>query len=169
LWSDVYTFATTEEIEARFVNRESKREADTHKGTFCKIAEEIYRDDFEIYSCKDRFFIPQFVKRHDGVSSTVLDRLLRYNSDPECFSRADIEYINTAKEMGATCFITSEIKHHVAIYAKSVGMNMIESGHYATERFYIPILAKKIQKALVDAGYEIRISVSEKESSPFID
>jgi hypothetical protein len=93
LWSDVYTFATTEEIEARFVNRESKREADTHKGTFCKIAEEIYRDDFEIYSCKDRFFIPQFVKRHDGVSSTVLDRLLRYNSDPECFSRADIEYI----------------------------------------------------------------------------
>ena len=93
LWSDVYTFATSEEIEARFVNRESKREADTYKGTFCKIAEEIYRDDFEIYSCKDRFFIPQFVKRHDGVSSTVLDRLLRYNSDPECFSRADIEYI----------------------------------------------------------------------------
>jgi dinuclear metal center YbgI/SA1388 family protein len=84
-------------------------------------------------------------------------------------SGADIEYIDTAKEMGATCFITSEIKHHVAIYAKSVGMNMIESGHYATERFYIPILAKKIQKALVDAGYEIRISVSEKESSPFID
>ena len=82
-------------------------------------------------------------------------------------SGADIEYIEKAKEMGATCFITSEIKHHVALYAKSVGMNMIESGHYATERFYIPILSQKINEALTKAGYNIKTTVSEIESNPF--
>lgn len=82
-------------------------------------------------------------------------------------SGADIEYIEKAKEMGAECFVTSEIKHHVALYAKSVGMNMIESGHYATERFYIPILATKINEALANAGYNIKITVSEKESNPY--
>ena len=82
-------------------------------------------------------------------------------------SGADIEYIEKAKEMGATCFITSEIKHHVALYAKSAGMNMIESGHYATERFYIPILSQKINEALTKAGYNIKTTVSESESNPF--
>ncbi|MBE5732455.1 MAG: Nif3-like dinuclear metal center hexameric protein [Clostridiales bacterium] len=83
-------------------------------------------------------------------------------------SGADIEYIDKAKKMGATCFITSEIKHHVALYAKSVGMNMIESGHYATEHFYIDILVKKISDAMKKAGYNFSITVSEKESNPFI-
>ncbi|MBO5224082.1 MAG: Nif3-like dinuclear metal center hexameric protein [Clostridia bacterium] len=82
-------------------------------------------------------------------------------------SGADIEYIEKAKEMGATCFVTSEIKHHVALYAKSVGMNMIESSHYATERFFIPYLSQKIDEALTKSGYNIKIMVSDRESNPY--
>ncbi len=83
-------------------------------------------------------------------------------------SGADIEYIDKAKSLGATCFITSEIKHHIALYARDVGMNMIESGHYATEHFYIDILSKKIDDAMKKAGYKFSITVSEKENDPFI-
>lgn len=84
-------------------------------------------------------------------------------------SGADVEYIKKAKEMGATCFVTSEIKHHVALFAMSEGVDMIESGHYATERFYIPVLAQKITDEIEKMGYNIKINVSQKERSPFVD
>ncbi len=82
-------------------------------------------------------------------------------------SGADIEYIDKAKQMGANCFVTSEVKHHVALYAKEVGMNVIESSHYATEVFYIPNLSHKINEALTNVGYNIKIMVSNKEKNPY--
>ena len=84
-------------------------------------------------------------------------------------SGADLEYLSRAKQMGAQCFITSEVKHHIALFALSIDLPVIESGHYATERFYIPTLSQKINDALTKAGYNIRITVSDKEQNPYLD
>ena len=84
-------------------------------------------------------------------------------------SGADAEYLVKAKEMGAECFITSEVKHHIALFARAIKMPIIESGHYATERFFIPTLSTLIEKALNNKGYNLKTTVSEKEKCPYLD
>ncbi len=84
-------------------------------------------------------------------------------------SGADVEYLVKAKEMGAECFITSEVKHHIALFARTIKMPIIESGHYATERFFIPTLSYIIEKALTNKGYNLKTTVSEKEKCPYLD
>ena len=92
-WSEMYRFATTEVIDFRFVNRTNRRAVHTNTGTFREIAEE-YREEFELYSCKERFFIPLFTKSYKKLKTTQLERLIRYGSDRECFSEADLAYIS---------------------------------------------------------------------------
>ena len=84
-------------------------------------------------------------------------------------SGADVEYLVKAKQMGAECFITSEVKHHIALFALSLGLPIIESGHYATERFFIPTLSCIVEKELNKKGYNIKTTVSEKEKCPYLD
>lgn len=91
-WSEMYIFATTAKVDFRFVKRSDRRSEHINNGTFREIAEE-YREEFELYSCKERFFIPLFSQTYTSMSKTALDRLLRYGSDPKCFTDADLEYI----------------------------------------------------------------------------
>ena len=67
------------------------------KSTFLEFAL-WYRDDFELYSSIDRFFVPLFVKYHSNYSATKVDELLRYDYDTDCFSKNDLEYLS--KEVG---------------------------------------------------------------------
>lgn len=82
---------------------------------------------------------------------------------------ADEEYIARAKELGAQCLITSEVKHHVALYAKKMGVSIIESSHYATEKFFIPTLCEKIKSELEKSGIQINVNQSQIETNPFLD
>ena len=79
-------------------------------------------------------------------------------------SGGDIEYIDEAIRRGATCLITSEIKHHVALYARAKGFNLIETGHYASERVYLDTLADRLN--FVVKNDEIQFTVSESECDP---
>ena len=76
---------------------------------------------------------------------------------------ADEEYIDAAISKGATCLITSEIKHHIAIYALTKGISLICSSHFATERFYIPILAETLKKEIKNVKV-----LTAKEQNPFV-
>lgn len=79
-------------------------------------------------------------------------------------SGGDIEYIDEAIRRGATCLITSEIKHHVALYALAKGFNLIETGHYNSERVFIGELADRLN--FVVKNNEIQFTVSEAECDP---
>ncbi len=46
----------------------------------------------------------------------------------------------------AKIFVTGELNHAIYHYAKEAGVNIIEAGHYATERFGVIELAKKIEE-----------------------
>ena len=97
IFSDIYKFATIEVIEFTANQRSNRRKTVNMKSTFLEFAL-WYRDDFELYSSIDRFFVPLFVKYHSNYSATKIDELLRYDYETDCFSKNDLEYLS--KEVG---------------------------------------------------------------------
>lgn len=91
-----------------------------------------------------------------GEKSAKISRIAVINGG----AGGDTEFVELAYNKGAQAFITSDIKHHVALYASWLNVAMITPTHYATEHLYIPILAEKIQEVSVKAF------VSQVEHSP---
>jgi dinuclear metal center YbgI/SA1388 family protein len=61
------------------------------------------------------------------------------------------------KEIDAECFLTGDIKYHDAMEAKTVGLSMIDIGHYESECYFGEIL----QKHLINLGLSVIISPSK--------
>lgn len=61
------------------------------------------------------------------------------------------------KTIKADCFLTGDIKYHDAMEAKTVGLSMIDIGHFESERYFGEILAKD----LVNLGLSVIISSSK--------
>lgn len=64
------------------------------------------------------------------------------------------------KSIKADCFLTGDIKYHDAMEAKTIGVSMLDIGHYESERFFAEILAKHLEKL----GLNVIIA---KSSNPF--
>jgi len=75
----------------------------------------------------------------------------------------DTKYIDMALAAGADCLITADVKHHVAVYAKEMGLTLIEPQHYTMEHVYIARLVQvlKIEAKSYDLGIEIIQAKSE--------
>jgi dinuclear metal center YbgI/SA1388 family protein len=61
------------------------------------------------------------------------------------------------KEVQADCFLTGDIKYHDAMEAKTIGMSMIDIGHYESEWYFGEIL----EKYLINLGLSVIISPSK--------
>lgn len=48
------------------------------------------------------------------------------------------------RQIKADCFLTGDIKYHDAMEAKTIGMSMMDIGHYESEHFFGAILAKHL-------------------------
>ena len=68
---------------------------------------------------------------------------------------------------GADCFVTGEIKHHLAIEYAQKGMGMIDAGHYDTEKVILPVLCERLQSALFALNYNIPILLTKTETGIF--
>lgn len=70
-------------------------------------------------------------------------------------------YINEVKKLGADTYVTSDIKYHDAILAKEIGLNLIDAGHFETEKIFNEIINKllhdKIKNAKIIIANEIPI------------
>lgn len=61
---------------------------------------------------------------------------------------------------GAT-LITAEVKHHLALYASETGLNIIELGHYESEKIFIELMIRKLAERFPDVKFiESKASVS---------
>lgn len=70
------------------------------------------------------------------------------------------EELFDAKAAGADAYITGEMKHHLAIQAEFIGLNVIEAGHYETERVVLPRLIERLQRETNDVQYRLTLSES---------
>lgn len=56
------------------------------------------------------------------------------------------DFIMPAVDAGADALVTADIKHHNLLLAKSLGLCLIDAGHFETENVVVPILAKRISE-----------------------
>lgn len=63
----------------------------------------------------------------------------------------------------ADVFITSELKYHLAVKAKEIGLNIIEIGHYESEREFVNLMNRKLK----DSNIDVSITNSEISVSPY--
>ena len=75
----------------------------------------------------------------------------------------DTTSIDKALANGCDCLVTSELKHHIALYAKELGITIIEPTHYTSERVYLQAFVNTLKSKLVD----IEVLLSSKETNPY--
>ena len=61
------------------------------------------------------------------------------------------------KSIKADCFLTGDIKYHDAMEAKTIGLSMIDIGHFESERYFGEVLAKDFE----NLGLSVIISSSK--------
>ncbi|PHR57060.1 MAG: Nif3-like dinuclear metal center hexameric protein [Arcobacter sp.] len=61
------------------------------------------------------------------------------------------------KTIKADCFLTGDIKYHDAMEAKTMGLSMIDIGHFESEKYFGEVLAKD----LINLGISVIISSSK--------
>lgn len=64
---------------------------------------------------------------------------------------------------GAELFITGDVKHHQALDARASDLPVIDAGHHASERPFVPSLAERLRQV----GPSADILVSETRTDPF--
>ena len=74
------------------------------------------------------------------------------------------EWDNAVKS-GCDTFITADIKYHMFLDAKELGINIIDGGHYCTENLVSEVLAEKLKSAF--PGTEVLISKALNQTVEF--
>lgn len=93
-----------------------------------------------------------------GAADTPVSRL-------GCCSGAGGSLFEEAKALGADCFITGEIKHHIALNAMDAGVCVIEAGHFETENPACEVMAHALQNACDALKYNVTVFCSK--GNPF--
>ena len=75
---------------------------------------------------------------------------------------------NIALQQGADVYISAEIKHSTAIWARENEFCIVDGTHYATEKPAVALLVKRLLKANEIEGWEIQILESVNEKHPFV-
>ncbi len=82
-----------------------------------------------------------------------------------CCSGAGGSLLEEAIALGADCFITGEIKHHIALEAMDQGVCVIEAGHFETENPACEVMANALQNACDELKYNVTVFCSK--GNPF--
>ncbi len=98
-----------------------------------------------------------------GDAKTPLRRVAIING-----GAGSLEYVKLAAELGADCYATADVPHHVLLYAARSGMNLIVMQHYAMERVYLSELAERLTEYAVKDGSDAEFIVSKTETDPVL-
>ncbi len=63
--------------------------------------------------------------------------------------------LEEAAALGCDTFVTGEVKHHQALLAGELGLNLLVLGHYETEYIALPPLAEALKKNFPELGIEL--------------
>ena len=74
--------------------------------------------------------------------------------------------VSTASKRGAQLLITGDIRHHEALEARSLGLALIDAGHFHTEKSALRPFADRLQNHFVERGMDVIVEVYDKEKSP---
>ncbi len=76
-------------------------------------------------------------------------------------------FIGIADKLGADLIITSEIKHNLYMDNIDSGICAIDAGHYDTEKHFVDVLIKRLNKYFYKCNDKIDILKSESDIRPY--
>lgn len=136
----------------------SDEESDTGLGRIGSYPEPVDRQDF-----LDRVFTLLGVETINVVGTI-----------PETISSVAVcggsgsDFAEQAYRRGVDVYLSAEIKHSTAIWAKEVGFAIIDGTHYATEKPATHYLAQKLGQLAGERNWQVAIRLSETEVHPFV-
>ncbi|MFT5727635.1 MAG: dinuclear metal center YbgI/SA1388 family protein [Desulforhopalus sp.] len=78
------------------------------------------------------------------------------------------DFAKTAFQQGADVYISAEIKHSTAIWARENEFCIIDGTHYATEKPAVALLVKRLLQANKTEGWNTKVQQSVNEKHPFV-
>lgn len=78
------------------------------------------------------------------------------------------DFARLAQKRGADVYLTSEVKHDIAIWAHEAKFCIIDGTHFSTERPGIEQLCNTLQQIAQARGWQTTISMTETERHPFV-
>ena len=120
-----------------------------------KTSDEISISDFIEYVSKE-LSIPKESIRLIGD----LDQMVK---NVAWCTGAGADYMMYAYDLGVDLYISGDIKYHDAMTAKEFGINVLDVGHFGSEKIFTPNMAGILRNSLP----ELEIIESKKDKDPF--
>jgi len=79
-----------------------------------------------------------------------------------CSPGSGASFIEAAVAAGADCLVTGDIKHHDALKAVELGLNVLDVSHAATERAAVPLMADALRSLA-----EVTVTAGPTDTNPF--
>lgn len=77
------------------------------------------------------------------------------------------DFAMLARQAGADVYLSAEIKHATAVWARANNFCIIDGSHYATEKPALVLLANYLQRIAKECQWTIPVYESERERHPF--
>lgn len=75
--------------------------------------------------------------------------------------------IPAAVAAGADLYVTGDLRHHVTLDALTMGLSVIDAGHYATEAAALPALLQHLEIVARERGLSARLLASSASTEPW--
>jgi dinuclear metal center YbgI/SA1388 family protein len=74
--------------------------------------------------------------------------------------------VPVASAMGADVFVTGDVSHHDALRARSLGLALIDAGHFQTEKTAFALFTDGFKDLLNREGWDVVVETFEAERNP---
>ena len=126
-------------------------------GRIGRLDSEISLDDYiDLIKSNLNLNYLKFVKSADS----------RINKVALC-SGSGADFIKSASFKGADLFITGDVKYHEAQLAEELGLNLIDAGHYGTEKIMREGITDYLEQQTNANNLEVEIIKSKINTNPF--
>lgn len=108
------------------------------------------------------------------LTALELDGVQMTGSLPETITTVAVcggsgsDFAREALKRGADVYLSAEIKHSTAIWARENNFCIVDGTHYATEKPAVALLVKQLQQANETEGWHINVLQSVNEKHPFV-
>lgn len=76
-------------------------------------------------------------------------------------------YVDDARAAGADVYVTGDLRHHPALDALTLGLALVDAGHYATEAAALPALVEALDAGARRRGLSARLVASRVRTEPW--
>jgi len=74
--------------------------------------------------------------------------------------------VSTAAEKGADALVTGDVGHHAALEAESLGIALIDGGHFHTEKTAFNIFCRNLKDFFRKEGWEVGVEIDSTQVDP---